>query len=239
MVLSTLALFEWLEPEDVAHGPQRVQTAAPQHRTDMPMNTATSPHTVILSEAPALSLEAKNPNVILSEAKNLNEFALNVPQSRRSMKLKNRRNIFAPLEDPDKRPLEPQRATIAQPPTSPEPAPVIANPPPDALPPPQPFYSPAPLQPSGPTPAELAAGQAREEMKQYTFLGYLTKEGVRQAFLSKDQALYVVKEGEQFEQDIKLKSIGPMEVVLSKYIKQAKTTVEATLPLTPNEQDDI
>lgn len=205
MVLSTLALFRWLEPEDGSPEPRRVQTADPQHRTDTPMNTATSPQA---------------------------EFVLNVPQSGRSMKLKNRRNIFAPLEDPD-------TPTIAQPPTSPEPAPLITIPPPESLPPPQPFYSPAPPQPIGPTPAELAAGQAREEMKQYTFLGYLTKEGVRQAFLSKDQALYVVKEGERFEQDIELKSIGPMEVVLSKYIKQAKTTVEATLPLTQNEQDSL
>ena len=235
MVLSTLALFEWLEPEDSAPEPRRVQTANPQHRTDTPINPATSPHAVIPSKTPALSPEAKTPTVILSEAKNLNQFALNVPQSRRSMKLKNRRNIFAPLEDPDKRSPEPQSATIAQPPTSPEPAPLITDP----LPPPQPFYAPPPPQPIGPTPAELAAGQAREEMKQYTFLGYLTKAGVRQAFLSKDQALYVVKEGEQFEQEIELKSVGPMEVVLSKYIEQTKTTVEATLPLTPNEQDGL
>lgn len=198
IILSTLALFEWLEPEET-------QTADPQRRSDAPMN-------------PATSLQA--------------EFVLNVPQSTRSVKLKNRRNIFAPLEAPN-------HPHGAQPPTPAEPAPPIMILPPEPLPPPQPFHPPAPLQPTGPTPAELAARQARAEMKQYTFLGYLTKEGVRQAFLSKDEDLYVVKEGERFEQDIEIQSIGPTEVVLSKYIKHAKTTVEATLSLTPNEQDGL
>lgn len=198
MILSTLALFEWLEPEET-------QTAEPQRRSDASMN-------------PAPSLQA--------------EFVLNVPQSKRSMKLNNRRNIFAPLKAPD-------NPHGAQPPTPAEPAPPIMIPPQAPLPPPQPYHPPAPVQPTGPTPAELAARQARAEMKQYTFLGYLTKEGVRQAFLSKDQDLYVVKEGERFEQDIEIQSIGPTEVVLSKSIKHTKTTVEATLSLTPNEQDSL
>ena len=74
-------------------------------------------------------------------------------------------------------------------------------------------------------------------MQQYKFLGYLTKEGVQQGFLSKGQEIYIVKQGETFKDDLNIKSIGPMAVVLSKRVKQAGTTVETTLPLTKDGQD--
>ena len=74
-------------------------------------------------------------------------------------------------------------------------------------------------------------------MKQYKFFGYLTKEGVQQGFLKKGDNIYIVKQGEIFEKDFEIRSIGPTEVVLSKYIKQAETTVEATLPLSEDGQD--
>ena len=139
-------------------------------------------------------------------------FALNISESKRTMTLKNPRNIFAPL----KRPEVPKKAQA--PPNRPSlpPSPV----------------QPTPSQPTGPSPAELAARQAKEEMQQYKFLGYLTKKGVRQGFLSKGQEIYIVKHGERFKDDLQVKSIGPMAVVLSKHIEQAGTTVETTLPLT-------
>lgn len=162
------------------------------------------------------------------------KFALNRAQSKRSVTLTNPRNIFAPLKEPTK-------PKVAKPP-----APVIEKAPPIRLPtpkrlppPPSPPPPPPPLQPTGPTPAELAAQEAKQQMKQYTFLGYLRKEGERQAFLSKGQALYVVKGGERFEGDLEMKSIAPTEVVLSKYVKQAGTTVEATLVLSKNRQGDL
>ncbi len=126
------------------------------------------------------------------------------------MTLKNPRNIFAPLKNPH----VPKK--VQAPP---------APPPPKRPPPPPP-------QPTGPSPAELAARQAEQEMKQYTFFGYLTKEGVQQGFLSKGHEIYIVKQGEVFEDDLEIKSIDPMEIVLSKYIEEVGTTVEATLPLT-------
>ena len=68
-------------------------------------------------------------------------------------------------------------------------------------------------------------------MQQYTFLGYLTKEGVQQGFLSKGEEIYIVKQGERVENDLEIKAIGPTEIVLSKRVKQAGTTVDTTLPL--------
>lgn len=141
---------------------------------------------------------------------------LNLPESKRTMTLQNPRNIFAPLKDPH------------------VPKTVKAPPPPPGLQPARPV---PPPQPVGPSPAELAAKHAKEEMQQYTFLGYLTKEGVQQGFLSKGKEIYIVKQGEKFKDDLAIKSIGPTEIVLSKRVKQAGTTVETTLPLTKDGQD--
>ena len=143
-------------------------------------------------------------------------FALNLPESKRTMILKNPRNIFAPLKDAH----EPEKIHVPPTPKRPPPSPV------------QPAPSPAPPQPTGPTPAELAARETEQEMQQYKFLGYLTKGGVQQGFLSKGQAIYIVKQGERVEGDLEIKSISPTAVVLSKHVKQAGTTVETTLPLT-------
>ena len=148
------------------------------------------------------------------------EFAFNPSESKRTMTLKNPRNIFTPLKNPD----VPQKVQVL---------PERPSPPPSPVQPVRPLGSPSP----GPSPAELAARQAKEEMQQYKFLGYLTKEGVQQGFLSKGQEIYIVKQGETFKDDLKIKSIGPMAVVLSKRVKQAGTTVETTLPLTEDGQD--
>ena len=148
---------------------------------------------------------------------------LNVPESKRTMTLKNPRNIFAPLKDPD----IPKKVQVS----SERPSP----PPPSA----QPASSPTSPQSTGPSPAELAAKQAKEEMRQYKFFGYLTKEGIQQGFLSNGKMIYIVKRGETLEKGIAIKSLDAAEVVLSKYVKQAGTTVEATLPLTKDKQGGL
>ena len=132
------------------------------------------------------------------------------------MPLKNPRNIFAPLKNPD----VPKKVQVSPEHPSPPPSPV------------QPVRPPASPLLTGPSPAELAAREAKEEMQQYKFFGYLTKEGVQQGFLSKGQEIYIVKQGEVVADDLEIKSLSPMAVVLSKRVKQAGTTVETTLPLT-------
>ncbi len=86
--------------------------------------------------------------------------------------------------------------------------------------------------PSGPSPGDLAAQQARQQLARFRFLGYLTKGGESQVFLSNGQAIYIGKQGETLEGDIHIKSIEPTEVILSKPLKNSGTTVEAALPLT-------
>ena len=141
---------------------------------------------------------------------------LKLSESKRTMPLKNPRNIFAPLKNPD----VPKKVQVSPEHPSPPPSPV------------QPVRPPASPLLTGPSPAELAAREAKEEMQQYKFLGYLTKEGVQQGFLSKGQEIYIVKQGEVVADDLEIKSLSPMAVVLSKRVKQAGTTVETTLPLT-------
>lgn len=142
------------------------------------------------------------------------EFALTFPEVKRTTTLKNPRNIFAPL----KTPVAPKNIQPSI--QAPEPTPSPSIPPPTAV--------------TGPSPAELTAQQAKEEMRQYKFLGYLTKEGVRQGFLSKNETIYIVKAGETLEKDITIRSIDPTEVILSRHIKQTGTTIEAILPFTKN-----
>ncbi len=139
--------------------------------------------------------------------KPLQTIALNTP-----------RNIFAPLRNPN------------------QPKPQVAKRPPEPntiMPKPQPSR-PAPVkkQQQATSPTILAAQQARQQLKKYQFLGYLTKAGEQQIFLSNGQAIYIVKQGEMLEGDIQVKSIEPTAVVLSKHLKSIGETVEATLPLT-------
>ena len=89
-----------------------------------------------------------------------------------------------------------------------------------------------PKPPSSPSPGDLAAQQARQQLARFRFLGYLTKDGESQVFLSNGQAIYIGKQGETLEGDIQIKSVEPTEVILSKPLKNSGTTVEAALPLT-------
>ncbi len=148
-------------------------------------------------------------------------FALNFPEAKRTTTLKNSRNIFAPLKNP----VAPKNVQVS----TKTPDPITF--------PPIPSPIPSPTAATGPSPAEVATRQAKEAMQQYKFLGYLTKEGVRQGFLSKNETIYIVKEGETLEKGITIQSIDPTEVVLSRHVKQTGTTVEATLSLTKNKQD--
>ncbi|MDT7041068.1 hypothetical protein [Candidatus Nitronereus thalassa] len=131
------------------------------------------------------------------------------------------RNIFAPLKDPNQ-----PKPTVAKTRAKPE-----ATPPKPRAPKAAPVNTPPPPPPP-PSPNNLAAQQAQQQLRQYQFLGYLTKKGDQQVFLSNGQAIYIVKQGETLEGDIQVKSIEPTAVVLSKYLKGIGETVEATIPLT-------
>ncbi len=87
-------------------------------------------------------------------------------------------------------------------------------------------------QPTAPSPDELAAQQARQQLTQFRFLGYMIQEGESQVFLSNGQAIYIAKQGETLEGDIIIQAIHPTEVTLSKRLKTNGLTVDAILPLT-------
>ncbi len=139
--------------------------------------------------------------------KPLQTIALNTP-----------RNIFAPLRDPNQ--PKPQVATRHSKPKTRAPKSTPSKPVPGKKPRP------------ATSPNSLAAQQAQQQLEKYQFLGYLTKEGEQQIFLSNGQAIYIVKQGETLEGDIQVKSIEPTAVVLSKHLKSIGETVEATLLLT-------
>lgn len=137
-----------------------------------------------------------------------------------NIELNTPRNIFASLRDPNQ-----PKPKIAKP--RPKPKTIVRKSTPI---PPKPV--PTRVTPPQPSPNNIAIQQAQQQLKQFQFLGYLTKQGEQQVFLSNGQAIYIMKQGETLEGDIQVKSIEATTVVLSKHLKSIGETVEATLPLT-------
>ena len=77
----------------------------------------------------------------------------------------------------------------------------------------------------GPTPEELARQAGRQELSQYRYLGYLTRAGVDEAFLSRGKDLHIVKAGESIDQRVLVKTIKPNEVTLQETASQVEHTV--------------
>ncbi len=146
--------------------------------------------------------------------------AVGMNKSLGMIELNTPRNIFAPLRDPNEPKPKvaklPPKPKVTAPKRTPPPSKPVATRPP----------------PPNPSPNNLAIQQAQQQLKQFQFLGYLTKQGEQQVFLSNGQAIYIMKQGETLEGDIQVKSIEPTTVVLSKHLKSIGETVEATLPLT-------
>src|SRR5207245_1980623 len=85
----------------------------------------------------------------------------------------------------------------------------------------------APAVPPPPTPEELAAQAARQELAQFRYLGYLSRDGRQQAFLSKGKDLYIVRSDETIEQRVLVKTVTPTGVTL----QEPRSQVERTVPL--------
>ncbi len=137
------------------------------------------------------------------------------PNARQLVKFSQPRNIFSPIGS---RKIASKKISIPKrrPPTDS----IIAPPPP----------APAP---SSPSPEQLAAQRARRELNKFRFLGYLTKGGESQAFLTNGQAIYIVKQGEMLEGQVQVNRIEPETIVLSAEVWEAGNQVQATIPLTP------
>ena len=82
-----------------------------------------------------------------------------------------------------------------------------------------------PVAPPVPTPEELAAQAAQQEMAQFRYLGYLSRNGRNEAFLSKGKELHIVQAGETLAQRILVKAITPTNVVLQESHSLAEKTV--------------
>jgi len=133
------------------------------------------------------------------------------PNTRKIVTFSQPRNIFAPIG---------LRNVVAKP--------VIPITPPVSQ-----KHAPSSPAPPGPSPAELAAQRAREQLNQFRFLGYLTKRGESQAFLTNGQAIYIVKQGEMLEGQVQVNKIEPETIVLSTQIWETGNHIQATIPLTP------
>jgi len=79
--------------------------------------------------------------------------------------------------------------------------------------------------PPPPSPEELARQAGMQELSQYRYLGYLTRGGKDQAFLSRGKDLHIVTTGETIEQRVLVKAITPAGVTLQETASQVEQTV--------------
>lgn len=159
---------------------------------------------------------SSNMSTQLTSLPSIKELSLeeSFPNSRNSVTFTQPRNIFAPMRKrkvvvKKKKPKETSSSTQTM----------------AALPQTQP--------PKGPSPEDLAAQRARQQLNQFRFLGYLKKGGESQAFLTKGQAIYIVKQGEMLDGQVQVNKIEPETIVLSTQVWETGSQVQATIPLTP------
>jgi hypothetical protein len=114
------------------------------------------------------------------------------------------KNIFAPLSTERTVPTHAKPRAPATPP-----APVVA----------------VPVVPPPPSPEELAAQAARQELAQFRYLGYLSRDGREEAFLSKGKELYIVRSEETIEERVRVKTVTPTGVTLQETHSQVVRTV--------------
>ena len=91
------------------------------------------------------------------------------------------------------------------------------------LPPPSKIEPPS--IPPGPTPEELAAQAALSELGQFRYLGYLSRQGRDEVFLSKGKELHIVRAGDTIEPRVLVKAVTPKDVILQETRSQVEKTI--------------
>jgi len=141
------------------------------------------------------------------------------------------KNIFAPLPKPHRSSTHSARSKAQTPRhrANPPPAPalVLYVPPPSLPPPPPPSAEEVAAQRERQQ-RELAAEQARQQMGQYRYLGYLTQLGEPRAFLGKGSDLFIVRAGDLLEGQIHVTTIDGNGLTL----RDSSSAVERILMLT-------
>ena len=96
----------------------------------------------------------------------------------------------------------------------------------------------APPPPPGPTPEELAEKAAREQqelklkqlkeqMGQYRYIGFVTQDGDRKAFLGKGHEIYIIRQGDKLDGKFVVATVEAASVK----IREADSALETTIQL--------
>ena len=80
--------------------------------------------------------------------------------------------------------------------------------------------------PPPPSPEELAAQAARDELGRYRYLGYLNRQGRNQAVLAKEQKLHIVWTGETIEGRVMVKAVTSTAVTLQEVPSQVEQILQ-------------
>ena len=137
-----------------------------------------------------------------------------------SLRFQKPRNIFAPLAGRPSDPVRPPNRASRK-------ATTIQSRKPSSQ-----DRAPASSTPSSLSPTQVALERARRQLERFRFLGYLTQHGDQRVFLSNGQAIYIVRQGEIVEGTVQVEAIHPNTVVLSTFVPETRSRVQATLSLT-------
>jgi hypothetical protein len=102
-----------------------------------------------------------------------------------------------------------------------------------------------PAAPSGPTPEEkaeqaakeqreLKLKQLKEQMAQYRYVGYLSQDGDRKAFLGKGHEIYIIRQGDKLDGKFQVAIVEPSMVK----IRDTDSALETTIRLKKEGPDE-
>jgi hypothetical protein len=81
-----------------------------------------------------------------------------------------------------------------------------------------------------PTPEEIAAERARQELSQFRVLGYLNKGDREEVFLARGGELFIAHQGELIQGQYFLKELGSGRVVLQDRATNVEVTIVVSSP---------
>ncbi len=147
-----------------------------------------------------------------------------------------RKNIFAsldasPLRESKARRQTPRRASRVQGSVAASVEPATTTPSAEAAPPVEPAGPPLPSAEELAAQVEreqqaLKVKQAREQMAQFRYLGYLNQNGERKGFLGKGHDIYVVRQGDTLDGRFLVATIDVQAVTLRDTVQNLETTLQ-------------
>lgn len=198
--------------------------------------------TMVLPQEVPLKFKSGQSLASRSKVEDEDAFELALPRaSQDESSSRPRRNIFASLDTSTQRESKKPQKTAHDTPSTQRPialaSPVLSDAAPPSIEPAEPALPIPPTGPPLPSPEELAAQaereqhalrvkEAREQMTQFRYLGYLNQNGERKGFLGKGHDIYIVRQGDRLDGGVLVAAIDANTVTLRDTAQNLETTLQ-------------